>query len=239
MNEIYSAMGLKLSQKPEKPQAEQQSSVPTQTQSTSVQATTVQQSNQAENTAQVVQVDNTSAPVSEQEVITAPVQIVDLPNNIGELFEKAIDGIQSMAEGKPLDMEPYQVIENSMSLEQKQAAEKLFTEFWDNAPVKSVPDASLGTCYSKGDLGVGGDKNNVDKIKPHVKTVFNMMIAAKDKYIKLLDGEKDLGSFQSAEKYNALENEGDWGFMLAYNYFLETLDLELDKDGKLVQKQDE
>ena len=62
-----------------------------------------------------------------------------------------------------------------------------------------------------------------------------MLTAGKDKYIELLQGEKDLQAFQKAGKRSSVSKE-DWTFLVYYNYCLEGLNFELDKNGGFVRK---
>lgn len=159
---------------------------------------------------------------------------VKLPENFGSLMETASEVLFDRRRGDTVDLTPYESVEKNMTIKQKDEAENLYSEFWENTPISGFSDGSLGVSYSKGGFCTSSEEE-FENVKPLAKTVCSMLTAGKDKYIELLQGEKDLRAFQKAGKADSVSKE-DWTFLVYYNYCLEGLNFELDKNGGFVRK---
>ena len=159
---------------------------------------------------------------------------VKLPENFGSLMDTARMVFFDRRRGDTVDLAPYESIEKNMSLKQKQDSEKLYSDFWENTPISSFLDGSCGASLSKGGFCVSSEED-FEGVKPLAKTVCNMLTAGKDKYIELLQGEKDFRSFAKAGKAGSV-SKNDRAFLVNYTYCLDALNFTLDETGNFVSK---
>lgn len=157
-----------------------------------------------------------------------------MPENFGSLMETTAGVFFDRRRGDTVDLAPYESIEKNMSLQKKQEAEKLYSEFWENTPISSFIDGSSGLSLSKGAFCVFAEED-FESVKPLAKTVCNMLTAGKGKYIELLQGEKDFRSFAKAGKASSVSKE-DRLFLVRYNHLLNSMNFELDKNGGIIHK---
>ena len=123
-----------------------------------------------------------------------------------------------------------------MSAEQKKEAAKISSEFWNDVPVKSLEDGSLGLISQKGGFLLDPEED-VNNIKPFVNMSSNILVSGKDKYLQLLQGEKDVSTFQQSDKMKSI-NKDDWDFLISYQFILESLNVDINKNGEFIRKKD-
>lgn len=136
----------------------------------------------------------------------------------------------------PEVLENYSSFEENMSAEQRKEAAKISSEFWNDVPVKSLEDGSLGLISQKGGFLLDPEED-VNNIKPFVNMSSNILVSGKDKYLQLLQGEKDVSTFQQSDKMKSI-NKDDWDFLISYQFILESLNVDINKNGEFIRKKD-